>query len=298
MKEIEQVALVGLGAVGSVLATRLHDRLGRRFTVIADPARQERLRRDGILFNGTRYDFAPAGPADRPDLILIATKASSLPEVLDLLAPYVGPQTVILSLLNGLESEATIAARFGAAHVLYSYFLGHPSQREANRVTHDGRFRIYFGEAENRSLSPRVQQVAELFGRAGIPYETPEDMISALWRKFVVNIGCNQTTALLRCPYGHLQRNDRAMTLAVDLMTEAAAVAAAVGIAQADQMVDYAAGVIRSMNPEGKSSMLQDIEAERPTEIDLFAGALCRMAAERGIAIPLNRAVLQILSAL
>ncbi|WP_294597951.1 2-dehydropantoate 2-reductase [uncultured Rikenella sp.] len=298
MKQIERVSLLGLGAVGTPLAVRLRSALGSGFSVIADERRRERMRREGTIFNGERYDFSFAAKPDHKELILIATKASSLPAALDMLAPFIGSETIVLSLLNGIESEETIAARFPEAHVLYSYFLGHPSLREGNRITHDGNYRIYFGEAQNLTLSPAAERVRQLFERAEIPYSIPEDMRAAMWQKFVINIGCNQTTALLRCPYGHLQRNDRAMMLAVDLMNEAAAVARAIGIAQADEMVDRAVETIRSMNPEGKSSMLQDVEAGRPTEIDIFAGTLCRLADELRIPVPLNRIARRILSAL
>ncbi len=300
MKQIERVSLLGVGAVGTVVATRLRDALGERFTVIADADRRERLRREGVFFNGVRYDFALAEPTERPDLLLIATKATALDPAIEAIAPHVGPETLILSLLNGIDSEQRLAARFGAERVLYSYFLGHPSMRTGNRTTHDGTFRISFGEAINRPEQPteRVLRLSRLFERAGIPYDTPTDMIAALWQKFVINIGCNQTTALLRRPYGHLQTNPRAMALARGLMEEAATVAERLGIADADRMVARAVEVIRSMNPEGKSSMLQDVEAGRPTEIDLFAGTLCRLAEELGEAVPLNAATLRILSAL
>lgn len=298
MKEIEHVALIGLGAVGTVLATRLHDRLPGRFTVIADAGRQEKLRRQGILFNGKRYDFAFVDASRPVDSILIATKAAALPEAIEAITPHVGPQTLILSLLNGIDSEQTLAERFGPERVLYSYFLGHPSLREGNSVAHDGEYHIYFGEADNRCPSDNVRRIGALFDRTGIPYEIPQDMISALWQKFVINIGCNQTTALLRRPYGHLQRNERAMTLARRMMEEAAGVAGMLKIAGAERMTDRAEEVIRSMNPEGKSSMLQDVEAGRPTEVDIFAGTLCRLAAETGYPVPWNRAALQILSAL
>ncbi len=298
MKQIERVSLLGLGAVGTPLAVRLRSALGSGFSVIADERRRERMRREGTIFNGERYDFSFAVKPEPKELILIATKASALPAALDMLVPFIGSETIVLSLLNGIESEETIAARFPEAHVLYSYFLGHPSLREGNRITHDGNYRIYFGEAQNLTLSPAAERVRQLFERAEIPYSIPEDMRAAMWQKFVINIGCNQTTALLRCPYGHLQRNDRAMMLAVDLMNEAAAVTRAIGIAQADEMVDRAVETIRSMNPEGKSSMLQDVEAGRSTEIDIFAGTLCRLADELRIPVPLNRIARRILSAL
>lgn len=298
MKEIESVALIGLGAIGTVLAAQFLKTMHRQFSVIADTNRQQQLRQNGIIFNGERCDLDFAeGPQD---LILVATKATGLSEALDTIAPFVGPQTLIISLLNGIDSEDTVTERFGKEHVLYSYFLGHPSMREGNRITHDGNYQIYFGEATNRpgALSDKVTAVKRVFDKTGIPYKIPEDMISALWQKFVINIGCNQTTALLRRPYGHLQRNERAMALAVGMMTEAQRVAERLEIAGAQDMVRRAVEVIESMNPEGKSSMLQDVEAGRTTEIDIFAGTLCRLADRLHIPVPLNRAAGEILSAL
>ncbi len=298
MKEIESVTLIGLGAVGAVVGTRLQEALAGNFSVIADARRQEKLRKEGIVLNGKRYDFAFADGTGFRDLILITTKSTALEEALEAITPYTGPDTLILSLLNGIDSEETVAKKFGQEHVLYSYFLGHPSMREGNRITHDGKYRIYFGEADNRTLSAKVSAVERLFDRTGIPYRIPEDMVAALWQKFVINIGCNQTTALLRRPYGHLQENGQAMALARRMMDEAAAVARKLNIAGAERMAGEAEKVIRSMNPEGKSSMLQDVEAGRPNEIDIFAGTLCRIAGTIGHPVPWNEAARLILSAL
>lgn len=307
MKEIESVALIGLGAIGMVVATRLQDNIPSHFTVIADPARQEQYKKSGILFNGQRYDFTFAAGSNAEktapkELILIATKATALDEVLDSIAPYVGPDTIILSLINGITSETIIADRFGFApqHTLYSYFLGHTSTHTGNEVTHDGEYHIYFGESVNipDQLSAPVQQVKQLFNRVGIRHQIPEDMLSSLWQKYIINIGCNQATALLRCPYDHLQQNKKAMQLAVNLMEEAAQIAGQLHICGHDQMVSTAIQIIRSMNPEDKSSMLQDVEALRPTEIEIFAGTLCRLARDLRRTVPLNAAAYQILSSL
>lgn len=298
MNEIKQVALIGAGAVGTVLAVQLQELLGEGFCLIADPTRQARLRRDGILFNGARYDFPFAEEGMVPDLIMIATKATALSEAMESIAPYVGSKTLILSLLNGIDSEERLAARFGAEHLLYSYFLGHPSMREGNRIAHDGTYRIYFGEADNRQVSERVERVRELFDRAHIPYEIPQDMRAALWQKFIINIGCNQTTALLHRPYGHLQQNAEALQLARLMMDEAAEVARRIDLPHPQEMVEEAVRVIRSMNPEGKSSMQQDVEAGRETEIEIFAGTLCRLADAVGCDVPWNRAAYRIISAM
>lgn len=300
MKEIGSVALIGLGAVGSVLAAQFQKTAPERFTVIADPGRQQKLRQEGVILNGKRHDFTFAYDTGPKELILIATKATALPEAMRAITPYVGPNTQILSLLNGIDSEQVIAEQFGPNHLLYSYFLGQPSLRVGNRITHDGNYHIYFGEPTNPAgaFSENVERIRRLFDDCGIPYRIPENMVSALWQKFIINIGCNQTTALLRQPYGHLQQNKLAMRLAEEMMTEAAAVAAKLHVVDASQMVLRAAEVIRSMTPQGKSSMLQDVEAGRPTEIAIFAGTLCRLAEKLEIPVPMNHAAREIISAL
>lgn len=280
-----------------VLASRLQDTIPGQFSLIADRERQQRYN-DGILFNGHRCHFPFAEAGTPQDLILIATKATALDAALDTIAPYVGPDTLILSLLNGITSEKIVSARFGAEKVLYSHFLGHTSTRQGDRITHDGEYHIYFGEADNRTLSGKVLRIKALFDRTGIRYRIPEDMLASMWQKFTLNIGCNQTTALLRQPYGHIQQNPKAMALTVGLMEEAAAVARKLQIAGHDTLVQRAIEVIRYLRPEDKSSMLQDVEAGRPSEIDQFAGTLCRLADSSGIPAPLNSAAWKILSAL
>lgn len=299
MKEIQSVGLIGLGAIGMVAASRFQKVIPEKFRIIADRERQKRYSREGISFNGETYDFTFAGPEDGPmDLILIATKSSGLESALDQIAPYVGENTTILSVLNGITSEEIAGRRFGMEKVLYSLFLGTTSTRIGNEVKMGGTYHFFFGEKTNKTLSDRVQAIKALFEQTGICYQIPEDMISTLWQKYVINIGCNQANVLLRCPYGHLQQNPKARALTRQLMEEAARVAANLNIAEADRMVDRAMGVLDRLLPEDKSSMLQDVEAGRPTEIDLFAGELCRIAERIGYDVPLNRATRDIIEAL
>lgn len=295
MKDVKSVAIVGLGAVGSVVAIPIHETMPDRLTVIATGERAERLRRDGLIFNDKRYDFVIGNNPKPQDLIIIATKAGALGEAIDQIEPWVGPDTIILPLLNGITSEERLAARYGWSRVLLAYYLGHTTSRHSNSVSHDGLYNIYFGVGPRHTSQDelKVGAVVRLFDTAGVHYRLPEDMLSSLWQKYIINIGTNQSTAIHRMPYGSMRDDPAVMALTVELMEEAAAVAAAIGIAGADSMVRRAIKVIGTMNPDDKSSMLQDVEAGRTTEIELFAETLSRLASKFSIATPRNDEILE-----
>lgn len=299
---IKSVVIVGLGAIGSVYAVALHE-AGVDLRVAADEARVRKYREQGREFNGKKYDFnyfTPSMGDVEADLVIIATKSSGLSEALDLIAPIVGQHTQILPLLNGITSEQICARRYSWERVVYGYFMGHTSTRQGNSVSQDGKYKTYFGDATNdpQTLSPRIKAICELFDHARIPYKVPEDMIAALWQKFIVNIGMNQATAVLQRTYGHLQNSPTAHAYMVSLMREASQVATALGISNSDAMVEKAVSMLTTLAPEDGSSTYQDVMSGRPTEVDLFADTVCRLGQEVGVATPYNQHAAIILRAL
>lgn len=297
---MNNITIVGLGAIGSVYATTMFDN-GVAVRVALDADRRERYTKQGVVFNGKRYDFdyyTPSSGDTVADLVIIATKSSGLADALELIAPIVGENTQILPLLNGITSEEVCAARFGWQRVIYGYFIGHTSTRYGNEIKQDGQFRTFFGERLNHEITPRIAAVKELFDRAHIPYKVPENIVDSLWQKFIVNIGMNQATAVLHCTYGHLQSSEVAHRLMVDLMQEAAAVGAAHGIENTDKMVEKAVSLLTTLSAEDGSSMYQDVMSNRPTEVDIFADTVCEMGMRYDVETPLNYYVGKILKAL
>ena len=133
MKEIKKVAIIGLGAIGSIYAVKLHAHDPKCLRVIADKERLEGYKQDGLFFNGKRYDFNFALPdknAEKTDLIIIATKSSGLESAVKAIEGFVGDDTVIMSPLNGITSEEIIARAYGRDKVLYTLFIGHISTRQ------------------------------------------------------------------------------------------------------------------------------------------------------------------------
>lgn len=299
--EIKNILLLGAGAIGVLPTAKLLENKDLRVCVAAAGERLERYRRDGIFLNGKRLAFEFVSPDGndpfQADLLLAATKTYALPDALESVRPFISAGTILLPLLNGITARDVLAAAFPEARAaLYGVFLGHASVRDGNRVTHDGVGTIYFGDPQNDPRSPEAEAVASLFRNAGIDFEIPLSMRPTMWRKFILNIGINQTQALFRADYGEVQKNQELMTFAKNLMEEGAAVAAREGVDGTGEMIESALSVIRSMPPDVKTSMLQDVLAGRRTEVDSFAGEVCRRAEKYALAVPFNRRVFDALT--
>ncbi len=301
MTDIQQTLVVGLGAIGGIYAAKLADYNSGCIRALVDQRRLERYQASGIVLNGVRHDFEYVLPGPNPvkaDLILIATKADGLPDAIDAIEGFVHSGTIILSLLNGVTSEDMVAERYGWDRVLHAFFVGHGSTRTGSAITFDGVGRIVFGEASAMARTPRVESVARFFDCAGIAYEVPDDILLAQWCKFVLNVGINQASAILRADYGAFQRSEKAYAVALDLMREAVAIAERVGIHKVESILPWCDNFIRSTPPAFKSSMLQDIEAGKKTEVDMFGGAVCALGQQYGLPTPDNALFVRLIRAL
>lgn len=300
MKDISKVVIVGLGAIGSIYAEKLQRYDAGSVRVLIDQPRLERYKANGIILNGIRHDFnyvLPEPNQEKADLILIATKADALQDAITAIEPFIHDETIIMSLLNGITSEELIAQRYGWDNLLHTYFIGHGSTRSGNAITFDGVGRIVFGEANATNRTPRVDAVGRFFDAAGIDYEVPDDILFSMWCKFIVNVGINQASAVLRATYGDFQRSAAAYAIVEGLMQEAWLIASKAGIHNADAMLPWCKTFIRTMPPAFKSSMLQDIEAGKKTEVDIFGGAVCSLGQKYGVETPQNALFLKLIRA-
>lgn len=291
MDKIKNILVLGLGAIGAIYATKFYNYNSDRIKVLLDESRFDRYKENGINFNGAKYNFDYVLPSDvsfKADLIIIATKSNDFIEASEMVANFVKEDTVILSLLNGISSEQILIDKYGKEKVLYSYFIGHASVNQNQNITHDGVGTVVFGESQNSEFSKNVLAVKELFDRLQIKYEIPQDMLSSMWQKFVINIGINQSSAIFMADYGKLQDSIPARELAADLMKEAVNIANRIGINNANNFINKTFEIIDNMPKEAKSSMLQDVENKKQTEVDIFAGEICRLGKIYNIATPKN----------
>lgn len=294
MDDIRSVLIVGAGAVGAAVASVLRE--GAAVSVLADASRAARYAAEGFTLNGERLSFPilPSGtaprPGEEPDLAIVAVKSHHLGRAIADMAPYVGPRTLVLSLLNGITSEDDLAAAFGREKVPYAMILGIDAVREGSATTFSSSGKIHFGDALNPkgAWSDRVSRIASLFERCGMGYVVPEDMLRSLWYKFMINVGINQASAVLRAPYGPFQRLPEAKAVMDAAMREVVALSKALGTGLADSDVEAWGETLSRLSPDAKTSMLQDVEARRKTEVEAFAGTVLALGGKAGVPTPVN----------
>jgi 2-dehydropantoate 2-reductase len=301
MHPIQNVAILGAGAMGAYFAACFAANQSFSPRLIARGERRQRLERDGLIVNGTPVFIPVASPEDGPapaDLIIVALKHHHLAAAAADLKVFVGPETVVISVMNGLESEAIIGEAVGKDKVLYAISVGIDAVRQGNRLTYSNPGRHIFGEADNTVVSDRVRRVQEAFTRAGIAWETPPDMIRMLWWKFMINVGINQASAAMHAPYGTFQTRAEARDLMEALMHEVIALAGPAGVNPGEADIAKWGRVLQTLSPDAKTSMLQDVEAGPKTEVEIFGGTVVALGRRYNVPTPVNRTLFQIIRVL
>lgn len=296
--EIHSCAIAGAGALGTMYAREITRRLGKESVVIiTDPARKEKYEKEGVLANGEPCDFLydDGMSAGNPvDLIIFAVKYGGLARAIREAAHLVGPDTIFLSVLNGITSEDQLAEAFGDRNVLLCAALGMDATRRGNNTMYQHAGSLWFG-ARREGQDAACQAVAAFFLRAGIDFELAEDMPLRLWRKLMMNVGINQATAVFETGYGGVKHPGEARDVMVAAMEETRAVAVAEGIPLTEDDITFWLDVTNRFADEGMPSMRQDLLAGRPTEVDLFAGTIRQLGDKHGIPTPVNDLLYQLI---
>ena len=288
---IQSTVVVGAGAIGASIATRLAD-AGQRVFVSARGTRAMRYQKEGFVVNGKQY-FLPVldgHRAESVDLVIVAVKNYSLDEAIVEMRPYVGADTIILSLLNGVDAVPKLRGEFGSDAVPHAMIIGIDAHRRGNEIQYSAKGRIFCGyekELAQRNAE-KLARLDRLFRESDIIFRVPDDIVREIWFKFMINVSINQWSAVLGFPYRVFQTSPHAVALLEKTMQEVIALARRMDIALSDADIPSAMAVLKTLGPDGKTSMLQDVEAHRHTEVEAFAGAMVRLAQAVGIEVPIN----------
>lgn len=296
--KIEKVAVLGAGAVGSYVIWGLSQKKEIRLGVIAEGERAERLKK-GCRINGVTYNPEVWTPqeAQGVDLLVVCLKYGALPEAMGSIRTAVGENTTVMSLMNGVDSEELIAAEIGAAPVLPSLIkVASHQEEDGYHFDPETTIGIIFGEGEAPYQSERVQAIEELLKDTGIHYRSTEQIQAEIWSKFRLNVCNNLPQAILGAGVGCYRDSIHMKEISNGLRRELEAVAKAKGIDL--KAADDSSSRGSEVPPTARYSTLQDLDAERHTEIDMFSGALMRMGKELGIAVPYNEYTYHMIKAL
>jgi 2-dehydropantoate 2-reductase len=290
-----RIAVMGTGGTGGYFGGLLA-RAGEEVTFIARGAHLEAIQNNGLtvksLLSGNfslavkaSADPAQLGPVD---LVLFCVKAYDNPVAADQIRPLIGPETVVLSVQNGIDNEEQIGKVIGHQHLIgaVSYVS---STIEAPGIVSQtaGPGKIVLGELQG-GASQRAGKIQQVLLNAGIAAELHSEIQVALWQKFVTICGINGITALTRLPLGEILVCAETSRFLTDTMQEVEAVARAGHADLPQQCIQQSMAFISSLEPSTRGSMYYDLAARRRLELEVLNGTVVRLGNAHGIPTPFN----------
>jgi 2-dehydropantoate 2-reductase len=287
-----RLAVFGAGGIGAYYGSGFAGG-GADVHLIARGAHLEALRRDGLTIetpDGTvrqqlhaTPDPAEIGPVD---VVLFCVKSFDTETAAPALRPLLAPDTAVVSLQNGVDNEAKIAAAIGWQHVLGGSAYIFASIRSPGVVVASGPRSIVFGEWLGGDPSPRVQAILQAAAAGGVGATTTLDIQAAKWEKYVLLAALSAVSAATQLPLGDIRRSPAAVALLRDLMTEVWAVGRASGVGLDDGLVDRQFALVLAQDEESKASLQTDLVAGHRMEIDALQGATLDLGREFDIPTP------------
>lgn len=293
-----RIAIIGAGAVGCWYGAML-TRGGHDVTIVARGAQLEALRSGPLRVRSAAIgDFevplrAVADADARPvDLVLLAVKSYDVATALPLLAGWLGPETPVITLQNGVDAPAQVAAQFGPERPVWPgcvYILANVP-RPGELVQAAGPNRFVCGDPSGVAHE-RVAGFAADLSAAGIPAEASSRIASELWQKFGIIVGWNGVLSVLRQPLGVAYADPVTLAFLRDTIAESHAVGRARGIEIAADLADKQIAFMSSFRPDSIGSMAADLFAGKPLELEALNGAVVRLGREAGVPTPMNVAI-------
>ena len=279
--KINSVAILGAGAVGSYMIWGLSSKKDLRLGVIGEGKRAKRLKQ-GCFINDQMYypEVWSSQEAHNVDLLIVSLKYGALKPALDSIKTIVGKNTTVMSLMNGVDSEEIMASR----------------KENGYRFDPETTIGIIFGEKQAPFQSERVQAIENLFENTGLHYRTSEFIQEEIWSKFRLNVCNNLPQAILGVGVGCYQDSKHMKFIQEGLRQELEAIACAKGIDLSKVTSSSTRG--SAVPAWAHYSTLQDLDAKRPTEIDMFSGTLIKMGKDLGIPTPYNKYTYHLIKAL
>ena len=293
-----RIAVMGTGGTGGYFGGLLA-RAGEEVTFIARGAQLQAIQKNGLTIKSRLSgDFSiPAKATADPgrlgpvDLVLFCVKAYDNPVAAELIRPLIGPETVVLSVQNGIDNEDQIGKVVGHQQLVgaVSYVS---STIEAPGVIAQtaGPGKIVLGELKG-GASERTEKIRRTLQAAGIAAEVHFEIQVALWQKFVAICGINGITTLTRLALGEILACAETRRLLEATMEEVEAVARAVHPTLPEGSVDQSLAFINSLEPSTRGSMYYDLAAGRRLELEVLNGTVVRLAKAQGIPAPFNFAI-------
>lgn len=296
----KSITVVGIGGVGGLLAGVLIRQYGDSVSLIARGSRAEHLRTHGLTLHSDAYgEFTvkPAVVTDDPtglpvqDLVLVCVKNDALEAAARQIMPIVGPDTVVLPVMNGVTAAKKLRSILPTGTVLGCVIYTVSGAGRDFSITQQGKFtELSIGsQVFDAAEQTKAEETAALFMDAGVQCNAVEDVAVAIWTKYVLNCAYNVATARWGCTIGGIKADESRVEDSRALLTESWKVGVASGVALPEELPEKQLRRILKTSDDSDSSLGRDFAAGRVGELEVFCGDVIRMAAELGVEVPMTQ---------
>ena len=298
-----RILIVGAGSTGGYFGARLMQ-AGRDVTFLVRPARAAALRETGLQIVSPLGDFGvtpklvlASDLKETFDIVLVTVKAFAMPAAIEDFAAAIGPDTLILPVLNGMKHVDDLQSRFGAERVVGGVCRVSTQLDAQGRILHlSTMHELIYGELDG-SRSARIEALHAFLSDAGFTAQLSTHIVQDLWNKWILLATLGGICSLARGTVGEIAATDGGGDFVRGFLAEAVAVATAAGFAPSQQAVDFTLGVLTAAGSPLTSSMYRDLMAGERVEVDQILGDLRARARRANLATPLVSAAFIQLSA-
>jgi 2-dehydropantoate 2-reductase len=293
-----RILIVGAGAVGGYFGGRLAQ-VGHDVTFLVRPSRAKQLGRDGLRIISPHGDavltpkLVSAEEIDRPyDAVFLSVKAYALEVAMDDFAPAVGPETMILPVLNGMRHIDLLTKRFGEYAVIGGVCIVASEIDDEGRIVQLADFqRLVYGE-RNGETTPRLKTLDATLQGAGFDARLSTDILQEMWEKWVQLASLGAITCLMRGTIGQIVAVPGGADLSLKVLDESAAIATACGHKPSEALLSRHAAAMTVPESQLTSSMYRDLRKGARVEADHILGDFIERGSAHGVATPLLKAAL------
>lgn len=289
---IKNIGIIGAGAVGSVLISHLFPAYPDNFYLLATGNRADRMRTNGLSINDQTYKpivYSDESQNIALDLLIVAVKSYSLESMMADIRPLIQKDTVILPLLNGITATERLQSYLPDNRIFYGVMIRTDAHRTGHKVYYTTPGEIQLGYAFNNPIAPEVAQVCGCLKNAGLNANIYEDMRRIQWRKWMLNTGGSQAAVEIGVECGYFEQVEEIVEIIRLCIDEIVELARAENVNITSEDRDDIIQFLLGYPAHKKMSMLQDVEAGRPIEIEEYAGTVIRLGEKHGIPTPANR---------
>ncbi len=290
-----KVCVLGAGSLGSAMGGALA-KAGHEVHFVGRAAHMDAVNRGGLVMVTAAgeetvhlHGHVTAAGIGTCDLVIVLCKTFDTKEVMAQAGDLIGPDTVVMSLQNGLGAEDVLCECVGAEHVIggKTYIGGMLLEPGRVQATFPGKDTI-IGELDG-SVSDRARAIGQAFSDAGMNCIVSDNIMGVIWDKLLVNVATGAVCGITHLPYGDLYDEEKLSAAGIAAVREGIAVAKAAGVQLShDDPEAYFKMAGAGLPPDFKPSVLQSLEKLRPTEIDVMNGAVVAQGAKYGVPTPVN----------